>query len=196
MPKRLKFPIIVKPLCEEASRGISLASVVDNEDALIERVNITREKMKMDTIIEEYVEGRELYVSTIGNKKLRTLPIREMKFNQFPNDEPRIATYKAKWDLDYREKWDIKSVFAGKLPNGAEEKIEETCKRAYRALEIQSYARFDIRITPECNIFIIEANANPCIARCDEVAQSAEKAGISYSELIKEIINLALKRNK
>lgn len=194
-PKRLKMPIIVKPLCEEASRGISLASVVDSGELLVERVKFIHEKMEMDAIAEEYIEGRELYVSILGNKRVKVLPLREMKFGQFSEDEPRIATYKAKWDFDYREKWGIKNVFAGRLPNGLNNKINEICKRAYRALNMRCYARFDIRVTPENNIYIIEANANPCLARYDELVQSAEKAGISYNKLIQKIVNLAFQRN-
>lgn len=195
-PRRLKLPLIVKPLCEEASRGIAQASVVDNEEALLERVRFIHQRLNSDAIAEEYIEGRELYVSVIGSKKLKVLPFREMKFGEFCEDEPRIATYKAKWDFDYREKWGIKNVFAGRLPNGVDKKIEEICKRAYRALNMDAYGRFDIRLTPEGQVYIIEANANPCLARNDELAQSAEKAGISYLKLIDRIISLALKRER
>jgi D-alanine-D-alanine ligase len=127
--KRLKLPIIVKPLREEASRGISKSSVVENEESLIERVKFIHENMKMDAIAEEYIDGREFYVTILGNKRVRVLPLREMKFGDFQQDEPRIATYKAKWDLEYRKKLGIKNVFAGRLPNGLDKKIEDTCKR-------------------------------------------------------------------
>ena len=196
LPKTLKLPVVVKPLCEEASRGISQASVIDNEQAFIERIKFIHENIGDDAIAEEYIEGRELYVTVIGSKRLKALPPREIKFGQFSEDEPRIATYKAKWDDKYREKWGIKSVFAGKLPNGMDAKIEDTCKRAYRALNMDSYARFDIRITPGGIVYIIEPNANPCIARVDEAAQSAEKIGITYKDLIRKIVALAFERNK
>ncbi|MCP4650833.1 MAG: ATP-grasp domain-containing protein [PVC group bacterium] len=196
LPKKLKLPLIVKPLSEEGSRGIALASVVDNEEAFLERVNFIHEKMNSDAIVEEYIEGRELYVSVLGNKKIRVLPPREVKFGNIPDDEPRIATYKAKWDFKYREKWGIKNEFAGKLPNGAAKKIEDVCKRAYRALNMHCYARFDIRLTPDGKVYIIEANANPCLAHNDEVGQSAEKAGISYNKLLNQIISLAFRRKR
>ncbi|MFA5087818.1 MAG: hypothetical protein WC552_02150 [Candidatus Omnitrophota bacterium] len=196
LPKKLKLPVVIKPLCEEASRGISQASVVDHKEAFIERIKFIHENMNMDAIAEEYIDGRELYVSVLGNKKLTVLPPREMKFGQFPDDEPRIATYKAKWDDKYREKWGIKSVFPGKLAEGVEATISEVCKRAYRALDMDSYARFDIRVTPEGKVYIIEPNANPCIAKIDELAQSAEKFGMSYNDLIRKVIRLAFQRNK
>jgi len=192
--KKLRFPLIVKPLAEEASRGISLASVIDNQQSLLERISFIQEKMNSDVIIEEYIDGREIYVSILGNKRIQALPFREMKFGEFSEDEPRIATYKAKWDYEYREKWGIKNVFAGRLPNGADKKIIDTCKRAYRALNMQCYARFDIRITPDSKVYIIEANANPCLAKYDELGQSAEKAGISFEKLVQKIISLALTR--
>ncbi|MDP8267062.1 MAG: ATP-grasp domain-containing protein [Candidatus Aceula meridiana] len=194
LPRYLKLPVIVKPLSEEASRGISLASIADSEESFVERVNFIHNSMSCDAIAEEYIDGREMYMSVFGTKRIEVFPLREMKFGSFPEDEPRIATYKAKWDDKYREKWKIKSVFIGKLTSGLEEKIKEVCKRAYRALNIQSYARFDIRLTETGRVYIIEPNANPCIAHHDEVAQSAEKAGISYSALIRKIISLAFKR--
>jgi len=193
--RKLKLPLIVKPLSDEASRGISLASVVDSEEAMVERVRFIHEKKNMDAIVEEYIEGREFYVSVLGNKRVKVFPPREMKFGQLPEDEPRIATYKAKWDYDYRQRWGIKNVFAGRLPEGVDRKIEEVCKRAYRALNMKSYARFDIRVTPENNVYILEANANPCLDKDDEVAQAAAKGGISYTRLIQKIIDLAFQRN-
>ncbi|HOY10878.1 MAG TPA: hypothetical protein PLB05_12525, partial [Candidatus Omnitrophota bacterium] len=117
-PKTIRLPAIIKPLCEEASRGISQASVVDNDAAFVDRILFIHESMKNDAIAEEYIEGRELYVTVFGHKRLWVLPPREIKFGQLPDDEPRIATYKAKWDDQYRDRWGIKSVFAGKLPEG------------------------------------------------------------------------------
>ncbi len=195
-PKTIKLPAIIKPLCEEASRGISQASIVENEETFVERIKFIHENMNMDAIAEEYIDGRELYVSVIGNKRLTVLPPREMKFGQLPEDEPRVATYKAKWDDKYRDHWGIKSVFAGKLADGVEEQIVDVCKRAYRALNMQSYVRFDIRVTPEGKVYILEANANPCLAKIDEMAQSAAKMNILYNQLIKKIITLALQRDK
>jgi len=194
LPKKLKVPLIVKPLYEEASRGISQASVVDNEEALIERVKFIHESMKTDAIAEEYIDGREFYVGVLGIKRIKVLPLREMKFGESFGDEPRIATYKAKWDFDYREKWGIKNMFAGRLSDGLQEKIEDICKRAYRALNMLGYARFDIRVSQDSKIYILEANANPSLDKDDELGQASERAGISYPKLIQKIINLGFKR--
>ncbi|MBU2063432.1 MAG: ATP-grasp domain-containing protein, partial [Candidatus Omnitrophica bacterium] len=196
LPKTIKLPLIVKPLSEEASRGISLASVVDNEAAMVERVKFIHEKMKMDAIVEEFIEGRELYISVLGNKRINILPLREVKFGNVTDEEPRVATYKAKWDNNYRKKWGIKNVFAGKLAEGLDKTIEDSCKRAYHVLNMRCYARFDIRISSVTGrVYILEANANPNLAKDDELSQSAEKAGISYNQLINKIVKLALARN-
>ena len=194
LPKTLKLPCVVKPLTEEASRGISQASIVDDEKSFLERVQMIHERMELDAIAEEYIEGRELYVSIVGDKALRFLPPREMTFGELAVDEPRIATYKAKWDDAYRAKWGIKNHFADKLDEALVERINETCKRAYRALNIRAYARFDLRVTSGGLVYIIEPNVNPCIAKDDELAQSAEKVGIDYPALIRMLLRQALRR--
>ncbi len=195
-PKRLKFPLVVKPLREEASRGIAQASVVDNETAMFERIKFIHENMKMDVIAEEYIDGREFYVSLLGHTRIKVLPIREMKFGEFSEDEPRIATYKAKWDYQYRKKWGLKNTFAGRLPEGWEKKISDTCKRAYRVMDMAGgYARFDLRVTAQGQVYIIEANANPNLQKDDEFALSADKAGISFDVLIEKVVDLGMARD-
>ncbi|HUP92177.1 MAG TPA: ATP-grasp domain-containing protein [Solimonas sp.] len=195
LPKTLKLPCIVKPLTEEASRGISLASVVDDEKAFVERVRMIHQSMELDAIAEEYIEGRELYVSVIGDQRLRVLPAREMSFGNLPEDEPRIATYKAKWDDAYRKRWGITdNTFAEGLTPELQQRLEDVCKRAYRALNIRAYARFDLRITPAGQVYVIEPNVNPCIAKDDEFGQSAERIGIAYPALIRRLVNQALRR--
>jgi len=109
-------------------------------------------------------------------------------------DEPRIATYKAKWDDAYRKRWGINNHFAKTLDAELQKRIEVICKRAYRALNIRSYARFDLRVTASGQVYVIEPNVNPCIAKDDELAQSALKAGISYPSLIRKVVNQALRR--
>lgn len=194
LPATIKLPCIVKPLNEEASRGISKASVAKDEKALIDRVTMIHESMKQDAIVEEYIDGRELYVSIIGDQQLRMLPPREMHFGRWPEGEPRIATYKAKWDDAYRERWGITdNTFAEDIDKDLQDQLAEVCKRAYRALNIRSYARFDLRITPKGRVYVIEPNVNPCIARNDEFAQSAARAGIDYPALIRRIVRQALK---
>jgi D-alanine-D-alanine ligase len=192
-PRRLKFPLLVKPLKEEASYGISQASFVENDDQFKERVQFIHEKFDNDVIAEEYIEGRELYVSILGNQRLQVFPIRELVFKEVPPDEPKIATYKAKWDEEYRKKWGLQNNFAEGLDPSLVRKIEGTCKRIYRLLILDGYARLDLRLTATNEIYFIEANPNPVLAADEDFAQSASKANLPYPQLIQHIVRLGMK---
>ncbi len=192
-PERLQYPILVKPLKEEASYGISQASFVENDDQYRERVAFIHEKFDNDVIAEEYIEGRELYVSLIGNHRLQVFPIRELVFREVPPDEPKIATYKAKWDEAYREKWGLENRFAEDLEPALVRQIEETCRRIYHLLTIDGYARLDLRLNAKNELYFIEANPNPILAPDEDFAQSAMKSGLTYPQLIDRIVRLGMK---
>jgi D-alanine-D-alanine ligase len=192
-PKRLKFPILVKPLKEEASIGISQASLVDNDEQFRERVQFVHDKFDHDAIAEEYIEGRELYVSIMGNRRLEVFPIRELVFSEVPPDAPKIATWKAKWDEEYRKRWGLQNRYAEDLDLAVRKEIVETGKRIYRLLAIDGYARIDLRVTPDNKVYFIEANPNPMLASDEDFAQSALKAGFAYPVLIDRILSLGMK---
>ena len=192
-PARLKFPILVKPLKEEASYGISQASFVETDEQFKERVQFIHTSHDCDVIAEEYIAGRELYVSVLGNHKLDVYPIRELVFKEVPPDEPKIATYRAKWDEEYRKKWGLQNQFADALDPALAKDIVQTCKRIYRLLTIDGYARVDLRVTAANEIYFIEANPNPILATDEDFAQSAIKAGVTYPQLIERIIRTGLK---
>lgn len=191
-PKRLKFPILIKPLKEEASLGISQASFVSTDEQFKERVQFIHEKIFNDVIAEEYIEGRELYVSVVGNHRLQVLPIRELVFKEVPPDEPKIATYRAKWDEQYRQRWGLQNQFAEDLDPALVRDIEQTCKRIYRLLTIDGYARLDLRLTADNKVYFIEANPNPILAADEDFAQSGLKANLPYPRLIEQIVQLGL----
>lgn len=193
VPKFLHFPLVVKPAFEDSSEGISNASKVDNEETLKERVQLIHERWEQAAIAEEYIEGRELYVSILGNKKLLVLPIRECHFDSDGGQGPCLATYRVKWDEEYREKWNIKFGFA-RLDLPIVKNIERVCKKVYKVLQLRDYGRIDLRLTSDKKTVILEANSNPDLAYGEEVAEAAEKCGISYKNLIKQIINIALRR--
>ena len=195
LPAKFTLPAIIKPLCEEASRGISQASIVETPEAFLERVKFIQQNMGLDAIAEEYINGRELYVTVLGCKPMTILPPREMVFKKMSQEQPHIATYKAKWDDNYRKRWGIDSVVVKDLDKTILKNINDICRRAYRALDARSYLRFDMRLTPEGEPYIIEPNANPCIAKIDEMAQSAKLAGIDYSELIQFVLDQAISLN-
>jgi len=191
--KRPKFPILVKPVKEEASYGISQASYVQTDEQVRDRVGFIHEKHNSDAIAEEYVDGRELYVSLMGNVRLNVFPIRELIFREVPPNEPKIATYKAKWDEEYRKRWGLQNQFAEGLDPALVTQIVETCKRIYRLLTIEGYARIDLRLTADNKVYFIEANPNPHLAADEDFALSAEKAGLPYKRLIDAIIRLGMK---
>jgi len=192
-PKRLTFPLMVKSLTQEASIGISQASVVESDDKLKERVTFIHESIGTAAIVEQYIEGRELYVGILGNQALQSLPVWELFFTNMPPDAKRIATDRVKWSVKYQKKYGIESGVARDLPEGATERIQHVCKRAYRALELSGYARIDLRLDHAGNVWVIEANPNPQIAKGEDFAASADKVGISYESLLQRIVNLGLR---
>jgi len=192
-PKALNYPMVVKPAYADGSEGISNASLVTNESVLKERANMVHERWTQPAIAEEYVAGRELYVSILGNKRLSVLPPREIFLNSEGSNGPILATYRVKWDEGYRKKWSITFGLADVEPS-VMANIERVCKKVYRVLQLQDYGRIDLRLTPENKLVILEVNPNPDIAYGDEVAESAEKAGLSYDKLIDRILHLAMQR--
>src|SRR5512145_252766 len=193
-PPRLAYPLFIKPAEEEASYGISLDSFVENDEAFEERVRFIHERMNQAALAEEFIEGREIYVSLLGNDRLRVFPFREVIFTEVPEGQPKFSTFKAKWDDAYRKRWGIQNVFAESFPNGTGQRIGKMCKAVYRALRIRGYGRIDLRVTPDGEIVILEANPNPNLDRDDEFAQSAMKAGFTYERMIQRIVRLALSR--
>jgi D-alanine-D-alanine ligase len=192
-PKSLAYPLIVKGLRVEGSHGISQASIVDSDERLEERVTFVHESIETDAIAEEFIEGRELYVSVMGNKQLKVFPIWELTFENLAPGMKAIATANVKHNLDYQKKRGIFQQPAD-LPDALRERIVKTSRRIYRILELDGYARIDYRLTEDGRIYFLEANPNPDLARSEEFASSAEEAGLSYKELIQKIVALGLSR--
>src|SRR6266567_4756528 len=195
-PSELRFPLIVKPLLEDASIGIAQASVVEDDGSLADRVKFIHEKFNQAAIVEELIEGRELYVGLLGNDKLQVLPIVEMTFGEAEAAEQRIATYKAKWDEEYRKRKRIKNVFAKGLADDLTAKIGDLCATAFHALWLPDYGRVDLRLTHDDEVYVLEVNPNPFLAFEHEMANAAEKAGLSYDEFIQRIVDEAMKRDQ
>jgi D-alanine-D-alanine ligase len=194
-PRRLAFPLIVKSLTKEGSAGIAQTSLVSDDDKLAERVAFIHKRLRTDAIVERYIDGRELYVGILGNARLQVFPVWELLFTKTPEEAPRIATEKVKWDAAYRTRHGIKTDLAKGLPDALGGRIKNLCKRIYRVLELSGYARIDLRLDSEGRIYVLEANPNPQLAYGEDFAESAEKAGVSYDGLIRRIVNLALQRS-
>ena len=191
--KRLSFPLIVKSLSQEASVGISQASIVDNDDKLRERVAFIHKNIGTDAIAERYIAGRELYVGVLGNMQLQVFPVWELFMSGMPDEVERIATERVKWSRKYQDKYGITSGGAKDLPEEMLAKIQNHAKRIYRVLNLSGYARIDLRLDPTGKVHFLEANPNPEIAHGEDFADSAEKAGLSYQNLLQRVINLGLR---
>jgi D-alanine-D-alanine ligase len=192
LPKKMHFPLIVKSLFFEASAGISQASVVEDEDQLDRRVQFIHESLGTAAIVEQFVDGRELYVGVLGNERLDVLPVWEMSFAQMPENRWRIATERVKWNTQYQKRNGIMTN-AAKLDTAAVDHIQRIAKRAYRALDLNGYARIDLRMDEEGRAYVLEANPNPNLAYGEDFAESAETNGISYERLLERIITLGMR---
>jgi D-alanine-D-alanine ligase len=192
LPRRLTFPLIVKSLFFEASAGISQASVVENHDQLARRVTFIHEKLGTAAIVEQFIDGRELYVGVIGNERLDVLPPWEMSFAQMPDNRWKIATERVKWSTKYQKKHGIMTDQA-RLDPSMTERMQRIAKRVYRALDLSGYARVDIRMEEQGRMFVLEANPNPNVAYGEDFSESAEARGISYEHLLDRLIALGLR---
>lgn len=192
-PKRLKYPLFVKSLIEEASLGIAQASVVNSEAKLHERVQFIHERIGTDALVEQFIEGREFYVGILGNERLQLFPIWELLFTKADEDIPVIATAKVKWDRNYQKKYGVETRLAESLPESIPLKIHNLCKRVFRALELRGYARIDLRMTPDGRIYVLEANPNPQLARDEDFAESAKAGGMAYDQLLQRILQLGMR---
>lgn len=192
-PKSLCFPLIVKSVTEEASLGISQASIVEDDDKLSERVAFIHNSVGSGALIERYVEGREFYVGIIGNGQLQVLPVWELIMDQLPDDAKRIATERVKWSRKYQQKYGITSREADNLPEDKTEEIQDLAKQVYRALGLSGYARIDMRMAADGQLYVLEANPNPQIAEEEDFADSAKKADYRYTELLQEILSVGLR---
>jgi len=192
LPKKLKFPLFVKSTTEDASLGIAQASVVEDEAKLRERVGFVHEQIGSNALVEEYIEGQELYVGVLGNERLTRLPVWEMVFGSMPDTLSAIATRKVKWDRRYQKKYGITTREADELPREIVQRLDVLSRRIFRALGLSGYARMDFRLAPDGRIFVLEANANPNLAEEEDFALSALEAGYEYPELLERIITLGL----
>jgi len=190
--RRLNYPLLVKSPVEDASLGISQASIVHNAEKLEQRVHFVHEHFESDALVEEYIEGREFYVGVIGNHRLQSFPVWELVFKKMPDDVPKIATRRVKWDLAYQKKYDITTEEAHDLPDALAKKIARLCKRIYRVLHLTGYARLDMRMTDDGRLYVLEANPNPNLSEGEDFAESAKAVGFSYAKLLQRIITTGL----
>jgi len=190
----LEFPVIVKPAREDGSIGIEFHNVVSSIRELMERIDWLHANFDSPVLIEEYVDGREMYVGVIGNDNPTALPVVELDLSKLPEGRPRIAGAEVKWGRGTRAYRDTKSAVAEDLQEETAGLLQQTAVAVYQALELRDYARIDMRLRPDGRVAVIEANPNPWLASKAEFAMAARKAGRNYTQLIEEIVDLALAR--
>jgi D-alanine-D-alanine ligase len=191
----LQFPVIVKPAREDGSIGIEFSAVVNSIRELMERMDWLHANFDSPVLIEEYIDGREMYVGVIGNDKPEALPVVELDLSKLPDGTPRIAAAEVKWGKGTKAYRDTKSAVATDLPEETTMALQQTAIAAYQAVELRDYGRVDMRLQPDGRVQVIEVNPNPWLSSRAEFAMAARKAGRTYTQLIEEIVDLALARS-
>jgi len=193
----VKFPLIVKPQSEDGSIGIDAEAVVTGVKELMERVEYVQNEFDSPALIEEYIEGREIYAAILGSyEKTEVLPLVELDLSKLPEGTPRIASRDVKFETDSKAYKLTKSTIVEDLDEATTQKLSETALAAYRAVKLRDYGRIDMRLTPEGEVYVIEANPNPWLSSKHEFAMAAKKSGRSYTQLIGEIVELAVERTR
>ncbi|MCI0659610.1 MAG: ATP-grasp domain-containing protein [Acidobacteria bacterium] len=190
-PARLKYPLFVKSVSDEGSAGIAHASIVRDDEKLMERVDFIHRQNQTSAIAEEFIEGREIYVGVIGNQKLQSYTPWELIMTNLPDGAPNIATGKVKWDIEYQKKVGVETRPAELAPQ-LKESFERLSKRIYRILSLSGYARIDYRLGGDGRIYLLEVNPNPQIAHNEDFADSAEHCGVAYQALLHKIMTLGM----
>lgn len=191
LPKGLRFPLFVKSRSEHASTGIAQASIVRDLDALNDRVEFVHRNVGTSALCEEFIEGRELTVGILGNKRIEISPVFEVFFDKLPDGSPNIVSSRVKWDREYQLKIGLRTGPA-ELPEETIEAIQRTARRIHKALGLSGYTRIDMRMDGEGRVWILEANPNPDLCFGEDFAEAFERMGYSYAELLDKIVRLGI----
>lgn len=195
---KMHFPLIVKPPQEDASLGITGKSVVKDIQELFAQLDHIHTEYSSPILVEEFIDGREFYLGVLGNQQPQALPVVEMDFTGFPADKPRIASWAAKWGDDGEgsgaEFAGTKSILPDDLDEGLVEKMNAVALDAFKALRLRDYARVDMRVRDDGEVYVLEINPNCYLEREAEFARAAAKAGIEYNALVARIVELASAR--
>jgi D-alanine-D-alanine ligase len=191
----IKFPLIVKPLWEDGSIGIDAGAVVDSIKEMMERIEYIQDEFDCPALIEEYIEGREIYGAILGSYEYaESLPLVELDLSKLPKGTPKIASYDVKFEKDTVAHKVTKSAIAQNLDEETTAKLTDTALAAYHAVKLRDYGRIDMRLSPKGDVYVIEANPNPWLSSKHEFAMAAKESGRTYTKLIGEIVDLAMRR--
>jgi D-alanine-D-alanine ligase len=187
----ISFPLIIKPVSEDGSLGIDSGAVVNSVKELMERIHYVQEEFNSPALIEEYIEGREIYAGVLGNQNPEVLPLVELDLSRLPEGMPKVAGMEVKWEKDSEAYKVTKSAPAENLEEETQELLSSTALTAYRILKLRDYGRIDMRLTDKGEVYVIEANPNPWLSSNSEFFMAAKKSGRSYVDMIEQIIQLA-----
>lgn len=190
----IHFPLIVKPSDEDGSIGIDVGSLVTSVKELMERIEYIQDEFDAPALIEEFIEGREIYAAIIGNQKPEALPLVELDLSNLPEGVPKIAGYEVKFERETEAYKKTKSAIAEDLDEEMTKRLQQTAVTAFQVLKLRDYGRIDMRLKADGSIYVIEANPNPWLSSSAEFAMAARKSGRTYPETIGEIVELARAR--
>jgi D-alanine-D-alanine ligase len=190
----LNYPLLVKPAFEDASVGIENESIVNNSKQLRKRIEHVLKQFQQPALVEEFIEGRELNVAVMGDKRLRVLPINEIDFSTMPDHLHNIVSYQAKWDPHHESYHKTIPICPAPLPKNIEIKAKELAFKAFKVMGCRDYARVDMRLTKDNKLYVLEINPNPDITDGAGFMRSAQNAGMTYAEALKRIVKYALGR--
>jgi D-alanine-D-alanine ligase len=190
----IEFPLIVKPMSEDGSIGIDASSVVESVKELMEKIHDIHEQFDSPALIEEYIEGREIYAAILGEEKPEALPLVELDLSKLPEGTPRIAGADVKWEKDSDAYKKTRTQVVEDLDEKTTERLQERAVAAYQALKLRDYGRVDMRLTPKGEIYVLEVNPNPWLSSGAEFAMAARKSGRTYTDLMRDIVDLAMAR--
>ncbi|MFT4843120.1 MAG: D-alanine-D-alanine ligase [Planctomycetota bacterium] len=194
LPKHMDYPVIVKSAIEHGSTGLSQASVVKSDRQLEKRVAYMFDKVGGEVIAEQFIPGREMTCSIVGNgKSLTVLPVWEVWFTKLAKNKHAICTEQLKWNVDYAQSIGIKTGRVRRLTEQKEKAVQKIARNAFKALGLSGYARVDMRMDADGNVYVIEANVNPDITAIEDFSEAAQEAGMTYNDLIQLILKSGIK---
>lgn len=189
---RLSYPCIVKLSAEHASHGLSPQSVVDNFAALQRQVQIVSESFGGNVLVEEFISGREFNATVLGNARHTVLPLSEIVYS-LPPGMPKILTFAAKWEPESIYFQGTKAVCPADINAEEQILISKTALAVFRLFGCRGYARVDMRMGEGKRLNVIEVNPNPDISPdLSGAVRQAEAAGMSYTQFIERIVQMAL----
>lgn len=190
----LPWPLIVKPAREDASVGIDFDSVVHDRAGLARAVEQVLRTFQQPALVEQYIAGREIYVPLLGNGPARAaLPLSEIQFGKAFEARPHIVSYRAKWEAESPECIDSPSVLC-ELDEALEARLVQTAFDAFEALECRDYGRVDLRVAADGTPYVIDINPNCDLHPQAGFAKAAAAAGLDYSALATQLVEIALER--